>query len=419
MIKKLRVKFICIIMAAVFLTFAAAFAYLLNSTRVQQAAITTAAMEQVMQQLVAKTDGHARASIGNKMSGRDDIQQISTFGTVTFWVETELNGRVISQGLDQVDITDDTLEALISQVLAEKAPSGYLAEYELRFLLQQDGDEYILVFGDRALELHNVRELAQNLLLAGAGILAVLLGLSIFLSYLLVRPVEEAWQRQRQFMADASHELKTPLTVILANSQILLSQPEATVGQQRKWVESTAAEGSDMRALIDDMLFLAKQDAVTRPPAEDPVDFSELIWGVSLSMEPVAFERGIRLESDIRPGLTVRGDQAQLKRLTMILLDNACKYTADKKTIRVTLAAEKGMAVFSVANPGPAIPRESLPHLFERFYRVEKSRSRAEGGYGLGLSIAQSITETHHGTIAVQSEAELTTFTVRLPLGLP
>ena len=215
-------------------------------------------------------------------------------------------------------------------------------------------------------------------------------------------------------MADASHELKTPLTVILTNTGILLSHPEDTVAEQRKWVEYIRDEAQRMRELVEDLLFLARHDAGREPPPDQTVDLSELLWSALLPFEPVAFEQGVELESGIQGGLTVRGRADQLRRLAAILLDNAVKYAGAQGKVRVALTrGEKGGACLTVRNTGPAIPPE---HLFERFYRADDSRARSSGGYGLGLAIAKSIVESHRGTITVQSGAEEgTLFTVRLP----
>ena len=256
-----------------------------------------------------------------------------------------------------------------------------------------------------------------SFLLVGALALGAFFVISLLLSSLALRPAERAWEQQRRFVADASHELKTPLTVILTNTGILLSHPEDTVAEQRKWVEYIRDEAQRMRELVEDLLFLARHDAGREPPPDQTVDLSELLWSALLPFEPVAFEQGVELESGIQGGLTVRGREDQLRRLAAILLDNAVKYAGAQGKVRVALTrGEKGGACLTVRNTGPAIPPEHLEHLFERFYRADDSRARSSGGYGLGLAIAKSIVDSHRGTITVQSGAEEgTLFTVRLP----
>ena len=256
-----------------------------------------------------------------------------------------------------------------------------------------------------------------SFLLVGALALGAFFLISLLLSGLALRPAERAWEQQRRFVADASHELKTPLTVILTNTGILLRHPEQTVAQQRKWVEYIREEAQRMRELVEDLLFLARHDAGRDQAPAQTVDLAELLWSALLPFEPVAFEQGVTLESGIQSGVTVRGRSEELRRLAAILLDNAVKYAGPQGQVRVALArGEKGGACLTVRNTGPAIPPEHLEHLFERFYRADNSRARSSGGYGLGLAIAKSIVDSHRGTITVQSrEEEGTCFTVRLP----
>ena len=139
-------------------------------------------------------------------------------------------------------------------------------------------------------------------------------------------------------MADASHELKTPLTVILTNTGILLRHPEQTVAQQRKWVEYIREEAQRMRELVEDLLFLARHDAGRDQAPAQTVDLAELLWSALLPFEPVAFEQGVTLESGIQSGVTVRGRSEELRRLAAILLDNAVKYAGPQGQVRVALA---------------------------------------------------------------------------------
>ena len=171
-----------------------------------------------------------------------------------------------------------------------------------------------------------------------------------------------------------------------------------------------------MKELVEDMLFLAKHDGAERPRDARTVNFSDLVTGCALRFESVAFERQVELTSDLQPGLSVSGEPASLERLVMILLDNAVKYAGEGGQADVSLARRQDRAVLTVRNTGDPIPPEHLEHLFERFYRADGSRSRKEGGYGLGLAIAQTIVESHRGQIQVRSSPqEGTVFTVSLP----
>ena len=176
-------------------------------------------------------------------------------------------------------------------------------------------------------------------------------------------------------------------------------------------------EARRMKGLVDDMLFLAKADAAREPLPALPLSLSDAVWSCLLPFESVAYEQGITLCSDVAPDIQVTGDEGQLKQLVRILLDNACKYAGEKGVVTLTLEREGDKARLMVNNTGAPIPPEHLPRLFERFYRADPSRSRDQGGYGLGLAIAHSITGRHRGRITVDSQEKTgTTFTVWLPL---
>ena len=289
----------------------------------------------------------------------------------------------------------------------------------LRFQREQLPDGRVrIAFSDLSWERASLTRLMVNSLLIGAAALAVFFAISLFLARLSLKPVERAWTQQRQFVADASHELKTPLTVILANTGIMAAHPDATVASQRKWLGYIQEEAQRMKELVEDMLFLAKHDGAERPKDSRTVNFSDLVTGCVLRFESVAFERQVELTSDIQPGLSVSGEPDSLERLVMILLDNAVKYAGERGQVDVSLSRRQERAVLTVRNTGEPIPPEHLEHLFERFYRADGSRSRKEGGYGLGLAIAQTIVQSHRGQIEVRSSREEgTVFTVTLPHG--
>ena len=174
-----------------------------------------------------------------------------------------------------------------------------------------------------------------------------------------------------------------------------------------------------MKQLIDDMLFLAKNDADRSPLVLSRIDLSDALWSSLLPFEALAFERGLSLESDIASNIFVSGDASSLKQLFLILLDNACKYSGSQGVITVKLQRSGSAAVLTVHNTGDPIPSQALPYIFDRFYRADASRARGKSpsGYGLGLSIAKSIADAHGASISACSNAEQgTTFTLTIPL---
>ena len=317
-------------------------------------------------------------------------------------------------------IADDVLEKAISQLADAPDGSGELSELGL-FYEKRTSDTGIarVAFADVS-SANGWQTLALTLAGVGVVALAIFFVISVFFSRWALRPVKRAWEQQRQFVADASHELKTPLTVILANTSILMSHPERTIASQSQWVESTQAEGERMQGLVADLLLLARLDAeetdIVKSKPKERIDLSNLVEGELLQFESVAFERDIELESDVDEGIAVQGSIERLRRLVTTLLDNACKYAGDNGKARVELHAQNGNACLVVHNTGSLILAEDLQHVFDRFYRADKARTSGAGGFGLGLSIAKEVAEEHDGTItAKSSDEEGTTFTATLP----
>ena len=335
----------------------------------------------------------------------------------TFVVELDAAGQVSSLTANYMEVTQEEAQSAVEAALEKGGRDGILWGRSLRYLVAETGGVRSIVFAELSGQLTGYAKLVLSLFAGFALALVGLWAISVWLARQAVRPVERAWQSQRQFVADASHELKTPLTVILANAGILAQQPEATVGSQLQWVENTREEARRMQKLVEDMLFLARSDDGGFSLQPQVLSFSDLVWGVELPFEAVAYEQGVELDCDIPEDMWVSGDELQLQRLVGILLDNACKYAGEGGSVRVTLTRQRDKACLAVANTGPVIPQEKLERLFERFYRADESRARSRGGYGLGLSIAQTIVKAHGGSIrAESSESRGTVFTVLLDL---
>ncbi len=288
---------------------------------------------------------------------------------------------------------------------------------------RQAGGVMYLAFADMG-SASGWRALAATLAVVEVAALAVFLVISLFFSRWALRPVARAWTQQRRFVADASHDLKTPLTVILANTSIALEHPERSVASQSQWLESTQHEAEAMQGLVGDLLTLAKMDeeeaaaqsGAARPALEE-VDLSDVIEGEVLQFESVAFERGVKLGSQVEPGIKLRGNEQRLRRLAGTLIDNACKYVDDGGAVDVALSRAGKHARFEVRNTGAPISPEDLPHVFDRFYRADKARTGGAGGHGLGLAIAWAIAEEHGGMLTASStQAEGTVFAATLPL---
>ena len=347
---------------------------------------------------------------GFRQNGGDD-QVLLPYFTVQVWGTTVYVTGGTYSGLEDTD----ALTAILTDCLSQEADEGSLPGYALRYLRQDDGLYTQIAFVDISLETAALRQMMASYLRIGLLSLLLLAGASFLLSLRVTRPVERAWRQQRQFFSDASHELKTPLTVILSNAEMLETSdlPE----RESRWRDNILSESRQMKTLVEEMLALSRTEDAQRKPTVADVDLSDLSEDCALAFEPVAFEAGKPLSWDVTPALTVSGDGEKLRHLLSILLDNAAKYGAPGEGIVLSLRAERNQAVLSVSNGsgGHPIPPEELPRLFERFYRADASRGE-QSGFGLGLPIAQAIAKEHHGALRAESDEQATRFTFTLPL---
>ena len=395
MIRKLRLKIMGISVVTVAVVLVSALVILALSTRSQMAQSSEARLYEALE-------------------GKLDKSELpGSSGLPCFVAEVYSGGTIRLSGSSYYNLQDEEMVLHIVQAALEREDdSGVLGDYSLRYLRRVGVVSVRIAFTDCTMEQATMRSLLLRSGLVALAALAVLAGLSYCLAGLVVGPVKRAWQEQKQFVSDASHELKTPLTVILSSSE--LAAEEQDVQRTKQYVEGIHAESLRMKALVEDMLTLARTESGTRLETE-AVDLSDTVLESVLAFEPVAFESGRELVYDIQPELTVMGSGVQLRRLTDILLDNAVKYAAEGTPIRLLLRQEGRCAALRVENRGETIPAEKLRHIFDRFYRADESRSGGEG-FGLGLAIAQSIAQSHGGSIGCASEEGVTRFTVTLPL---
>lgn len=357
-------------------------------------------------------------------SARNTIAQRSTqqlqtalqFGveqaeTPCFIAELLPSGTVRVSGSNYYDLNDhEALSEAVEAAMSSGLRQGVLRQQGLRFFRQDGLLTVRIAFMDSSFEQDTLRSLTLVGALLFVAALAVVAALGWLMAGYITQPVERAWRRERQFLADASHELKTPLTVILSSSALL----EETVDEgQQTYVENIRAEGQRMKALVEDMLTLWRTEEAK--PVLVTTSLSEVVTDVALRFEPVAFEAGHALHYDIENALSVMAEEEKLRRMVSILLDNAVKYAAPCTAVRLTLDREGRQAILTVENEGKPIPAEKLQHIFDRFYRADESRGEAKG-FGLGLAIAQEIVRGHRGNISARSDERATVFTVTLPL---
>lgn len=225
----------------------------------------------------------------------------------------------------------------------------------------------------------------------------------------IIKPVIESFNKQKQFIADASHELKTPITVIMANAEALENDPN-----EKKWVDNIRSESERMNELITDLLDLAKLENGANIENYHIENLSKIVEKTLLTFESLIYENNIELVYNISENININCNSNQMKQLTAILLDNAIQHSEKDGKITVTLEKEKNDIVLKVSNKGKEIPKEMQEKIFERFYRADESRNRDSNRYGLGLAIAKNIVINHNGKISVHSENQYTTFIVKI-----
>ncbi|MBU5483273.1 HAMP domain-containing histidine kinase [Clostridium sp. MSJ-11] len=284
-------------------------------------------------------------------------------------------------------------------------------------IINSSGNNYQITFLDVTDSNKTLRELFTTLFFVGIIMLCVIFAISLFFASRSIEPIAEAWEKQKQFIADASHELKTPLAIINANSDALLTNQEETIKSQKKWLDYIKTQTDRMGKLVNDLLYLAKTEDTNSKILHAPFDISQVVSDVVLSMEAVIFEKDITLLQEVEANIIIKSDSEKIKQVVTILLDNAIKYTDEKGYIDITLKKTRHQLVFSIKNSGESIPKENLPKLFDRFYRADPARTQENGGYGLGLPIAKAIIDRLHGKIYAHSQKnDGTTFTFTLAL---
>lgn len=273
-----------------------------------------------------------------------------------------------------------------------------------------------IVFLDITNSAKTLRSLLITLFCTGLAVMLILLWFSYRFAVRAVRPIEESYNKQKQFVADASHEFKTPLSVISANIDAIEASANESVESQKEWFGYIHEELRRTTKLVDNLLYLAKAETVNFG-GNTPFNLSYACETVCASMEAVLYESGISFETKVSENIIILADSEKITQVLYILLDNAGKYTPRNGHILISLGLEQEQAVVRVCNTGRGIDSKDLPKIFDRFYRPDTSRSQETGGFGLGLSIAKTIVERSGGQICAESNGEMTTFTVQLKQG--
>lgn len=406
MLKRLRIRLVAIIVGLVGAVYLCMVALTYMSS---EASLNTLVDHSLADALQERTGFDAGAG-SNEPMGMDRLPVI--------WVDIASGGLVLGTNQEQVSIDEDLLKDTITSAWESGQTTGRDEANHISWRMNSSKFGWRIAIADTSSVDEEIStQLVRSLELGACGIVAIVL-IALLLSHWVLKPVERAWEQQRQFVADASHELKTPLSVILANTQILKSDESKIPEESRRWIEGTSDEAERMRGLVEELLELARtEEGSSNARANAPVDLSSLVEGDALQFDAVAYERGCEIETNVVDGISVLGDQEQLERLLKALIDNACKYAARGTQIKVTLEKNGSHALFAATSQGEPIPEEDLPHVFDRFWRSDKARARSTGGYGLGLAIAKGIAESHGGKIwATSDDVRGTSFYVKLPI---
>lgn len=346
-------------------------------------------------------------------TGRQPANYLDAFRV--FHISYDKEGNLLDVSYNQQSgLTEEDILQL-GEKMWQKNPDAAkergIVQSKYLYLIRDRGAFRQVYFLDYSMERAMTNRLFYLCLFVGLIGMLVLFAVAFLLSGWMIKPVQNAFEKQKQFIADASHELKTPLTIINANAEVLLG----SLGEN-KWLLHILEQAQRMNVLIRDLLDLAKLDASENTPDFSEFDLSRAVSSAALSFESLAFETRKTYQMYIEENLTYCGSEQAVRQLVTILLDNAFKYSNHNGSVTIRLTAkgksgerisrEPSKKILTVRNTGSGIAPEDQKHIFERFYRSDDSRSRESGGYGLGLSIAASIARTHKARISVQSDGQ-------------
>ena len=397
MLKKLRIKFICIFMVTVTVMLGVILGTVITLTH-----------KNIEQQSISAMRNIA-------MPPKPDNKSEKEFEHIPkphFSLLITPDGEFIAEDNGMFDLSDEEyLNSLFEYAESREEETGIVPDTSLRYFRNRTpmGNSYI--FTDVSAEAEMLASLYRTCVIIGLSALLLFFVISIFLAKWAVKPVEEAWDKQKQFIADASHELKTPLTVITTNAELMKS--ESSEESKAKFTDNILTMSKQMRGLVESMLEIARFDNGSVGKEFAVFNLSETVSDAILPFEALFFEKKQNFTSEIESDIRINGNAEQIKQVVDILLDNANKYASEKSEIKLILKKQsRNQCRLSVSNEGETIPEDELKNIFKRFYRGDKTR-QMNNSYGLGLSIAESIVTEHSGKIFAESKNGFNTFIVQ------
>ncbi len=319
------------------------------------------------------------------------------FSTRFFSIKIDDNGKVVSSDISKIASVDEEQAAKYAkEVLENGEETGFQEVYRYRKVATDDGT--LVIFVDCRQSLENFQHFTQiSITVAALGLLAVFI-LVVFFSKIVFRPVQETYEKQKQFITDASHELKTPLTIIDANTEVI----EMEMGDNN-WTQSTRHQVERLTSMTEQLVMLSRYDEEHRTVEKKSFSLSDAVREAAEPFEVLAKTKEMELECSIDENIEIHGNEKEVRQFVGILLENAVKYSSEKGRISLSIHGTGKKVQLTVENPVDDIKKGNLDVLFERFYRLDSSRNSKSGGSGIGLSIAKAIVQRHKGKISAFS----------------
>lgn len=331
------------------------------------------------------------------------VFRLSTFYSVAL----DDNGNVLKIENSGELYNDSELSLKAKEILAEENRKTEGKDGGLVYVVSDKGSYTLVAFKDVTVFNDVIKIFIKIVVTFGCVTLLILCVVSFFIARSIVKPLEDSYKKQKQFVSDAGHELKTPLSAINVNADMLARE----IGDN-KWLSNIQYENGRMNELVQQLLILARTEKVSMP--KEKLDFCRLTAGEVLPLESVAYEKNITIKTEMEESVFVYGNSAQLKQLVSILLDNAVQYSTGNE-VSLAISKERRSVRLTVINEGKAMESDHKRNIFERFYRVDDSHDNSDGHYGLGLAIAKAIVTAHNGKIVVDCFDGKVRFTVTLP----
>lgn len=427
MFKKLRIKFITTIMVLLTSIVGIVFGIIFISTKNNNE-------NYLFSQIEKSIDFEQKAPGDNPMDGGKINNKIGDINNNNEFKKNNIEGiSILYQVINEAivynstydNVNDKDIYKIVNKVMSKcnnergKNKDRGFIEYNnnnYAYIIKNSPEGIQILLRDSSFYRESMEKLIILFIIIGLATLIVLFFISVFIARKSIKPVEEAYNSQKRFIADASHELKTPLAIIKTNIDIINANENDTIKNQKKWFNYINFQTDRMSKLISNLLYLAKADNNEEMGKTTEFNLSDSILNQILSFEAVMYENSLQMDYNIEDGIIFNGNKEEINQLMGIFIDNAVKHSFENTCIKVEVLLRKQMVLLSVENTGETIPKEDLKKIFERFYRVDKSRERERGGYGLGLSIALSIVNKYKGNIKAESENNVTKFSVKLPI---